>query len=143
VHRNERKRLRHRSTTQYADVISILKICRPFRADAYWDVFPAVETLTFIHKSISAAKLLYREAVRDHSPGLLGLGFCQREFALKGRAECDDLSTWIARYSFASVPVGRPFRADFDGVFPGLKAWAVLLNRFAVRSNRLVFKDQG
>jgi len=32
------------------------------------------------------------------------------------------------------VPVGRPFRADFDGAFPGLKAWAVLLNRFAVRS---------
>jgi hypothetical protein len=24
-----------------------------------------------------------------------------------------------------------------------LKAWAVLLNRFAVRSNRLVYKDQG
>jgi hypothetical protein len=24
------------------------------------------------------------------------------------------------------------FRADFDGAFPGLKAWAVLLNRFAV-----------
>jgi len=35
------------------------------------------------------------------------------------------------------------FRADFDGTFPGLKAWAVLLNRFAVRSNRLVYKDQG
>ena len=30
--------------------------------------------------------------------------------------------------------VGRPFsfRADSDGTFPGLKAWAVLLNRFAV-----------
>ena len=27
-----------------------------------------------------------------------------------------------------------PFRADSDGAFPGLKAWAVLLNRFAVRS---------
>ena len=39
--------------------------------------------------------------------------------------------------------VGRPFRADFDGAFPELKAWAVLLNRFAVRSNRLVYKDQG
>jgi hypothetical protein len=62
--------------------------------------------LGFIHKSISAAKLLYREAVR--SPGLLGLGFCQKQFALKA-GECDDLSTWIARYSFSSVPVGRPF----------------------------------
>jgi len=30
--------------------------------------------LIFIHKSISAAKLPYREAVRDHSPGLPGLG---------------------------------------------------------------------
>jgi hypothetical protein len=30
--------------------------------------------LIFIHKSISLAKLPYREAVRDHSPGLLGLG---------------------------------------------------------------------
>ena len=60
-------------------------------------------------------------------------------------AECDGLSTWIARYSFSTVPVGRPFsfRADFDGAVPGLKAWAVLLNRFAVRSNRLVYKDQG
>jgi hypothetical protein len=28
-------------------------------------------------------------------------------------------------------------------LFPGPKAWAVLLNRFAVRSNRLVYKDQG
>jgi hypothetical protein len=34
------------------------------------------------------------------------------------------------------------FRADFDGAFPGLKAWAVLLNRFAFRSNRLVYKAQ-
>jgi hypothetical protein len=57
-------------------------------------------------------------------------------------AECDGLSTWIARYSFSSVPVGRPFRADFDGAFPGLKAWAVLLDRFAVRSNRLVYTAQ-
>ena len=40
---------------------------------------PRVSTLIFIHKSISAAKLHYREAVRDHSPGLLGLGFCQKE----------------------------------------------------------------
>jgi hypothetical protein len=46
---------------------------------------PRVSTLIFIHKSISAAKLLYRKAVRDHSPGLIGLGFCQKEFALKGR----------------------------------------------------------
>jgi hypothetical protein len=58
---------------------------RPFRARRLIDPFPRVETLGFIHKSISAAKLLYREAVRDHSPGLLGLGFCQKEFALKGR----------------------------------------------------------
>jgi hypothetical protein len=28
-----------------------------------------------------------------------------------------------------------PLQADFDGGFPGLKAWAVLLDRFAVRSN--------
>ncbi|MBV8417135.1 MAG: hypothetical protein JO251_18175 [Verrucomicrobia bacterium] len=33
----------------------------------------------------SAAKLPYREAVRDHSPGLLGLGFYDKELALKGR----------------------------------------------------------
>jgi hypothetical protein len=93
---------------------------------------PRVSTLIFIHKSISAAKLPYREAVRDHSPGLLGLGFCHKELALKGRPNADGLSTWIARYSFSPVPVGRLFRADFDGAFPGLKAWAVLLNRFAV-----------
>jgi hypothetical protein len=37
-------------------------------------------------------------------------------------------------FSFSPVPVGRPFsfRADFDEAFPGLKAWAILLNRFAV-----------
>jgi hypothetical protein len=69
-----------------------------------------------MHKSISAAKLPYREAVKDHSPGLVGLGFRHKELALKAE------------------------RADFDGAFPGLKAWAVLLNRFAVRSNRLVYK---
>ena len=59
-------------------------------------------------------------------------------------SEYDGLSKWIARFSFSPVPVGRPFsfRADFDGAFPGLKAWAVLLNRFAVRSNRLVYKAQ-
>ena len=28
---------------------------------------------------------IYREAVRDYSPGLLGLGFCHKELALKGR----------------------------------------------------------
>jgi hypothetical protein len=48
-------------------------------------LFDRYEGLVFIHKSISAAKLPYREAVRDHSPGLLGLGFCQKQFALKGR----------------------------------------------------------
>ena len=31
----------------------------------------------------SAAKLPYREAVRDYSPGLPGLGFCHKELALK------------------------------------------------------------
>ena len=82
--------------------------------------------LIFIHKSISEANLPYREAVRDHSPGLLDLGFCHKEFALKAEraVECDCLSTWIASYSFSPVPVGRPFRAHFDGAFPGLKAWA-------------------
>jgi hypothetical protein len=49
---------------------------------------------------------------------------------------------WIAKYSFSPVLFGRPLRAHFDGAFPGLKAWAVLLNRFAVRSNRLLYKDQ-
>jgi hypothetical protein len=39
------------------------------------------------------------------------------------------------------VAVGCPFRADSDGAFPGLKAWAVLLIRFAVCSNRLAYKD--
>jgi hypothetical protein len=36
-----------------------------------------------------------------------------------------------------------PLQGAFDGAFPGLKAWAVLLNRFAVRSDRLVYKAQG
>jgi hypothetical protein len=39
-----------------------------------------------------------------------------------------------------TVPVDRPFRAHLDGAFPGLKAWAVLLNRFAVRSIDLCMK---
>ena len=90
-----------------------------------------VSALGFIHKSISAAKLPYRAAVRDNSPGLLGLGFCRKGLALKGASECDGLSIKIARYSFSPVPVGRPFGADFGGALPGLKAWAVLLNRFA------------
>ena len=51
-------------------------------------------------------------------------------------SECDGLLTWIARSSFSPLLVGRPFRAHSDGAFPGLKAWAVLLNRFAVRSDR-------
>ena len=38
-------------------------------------------------------------------------------------------------HPFPSVALSA-FRADFNGAFPGLKAWAVLLNRFAVRSNR-------
>ena len=79
-------------------------------------------------------KMPYREAVRDHSPGLPGLGFCQRELALKGRPNAM-VFLRIARYAFSPVPVDRPFRADFDGAFPGLKAWAVLLNRFVVRSS--------
>jgi len=33
---------------------------------------------------------------------------------------------------FHPFPSVAPFRADSDGAFPGLKAWAVLLNRFAV-----------
>ena len=104
------------------------RLMKPRRGDMNQ---PRVSALTFIYKSISAAKLPYCEAVRDHSPGLLGLGFWHKEFALKGRPNADGLSTWIARYSF-SPAIGRPFRADFD--VPGLKAWAVLLNRFAVRA---------
>ena len=46
---------------------------------------PCHRGLGFIHESLSAARPLYGGAVRDHSPGLLGLGFCQKEFALKGR----------------------------------------------------------
>jgi hypothetical protein len=79
-----------------------------------------------------SSEAAYREAVRDRSPGLLGLGVGQKEFALTRAAECDGLSTWIARYSFSPVPVGRPFRADFDGAFPGLQAWAIVSDRFAV-----------
>src|SRR5262249_54290316 len=74
----------------------------------------------------------YREAVTDLSPGLQPWVFATRTRPERP-SECDGLSTWIAKYSFSPVPVGRPFRADFDGAFPGLKAWAVLLNRFAVR----------
>src|SRR6516165_10088923 len=88
-----------------------------------------------------SSEAAYREAVnRDHSPTLLGLGFARRNSPLTRAAECDGLSTWIARYSFSPVPVGRPFRADFDGAFPGLKAWAVLLNRCAFRSLDLCIK---
>jgi hypothetical protein len=81
---------------------------------------PRVSTLIFIHKSISAAKLLYREAVRDHSPGLPGLGFCQKEFALKAEraAECDDLSTCIARYSFSIRSHRSPPQGGFRWSFP-------------------------
>src|SRR5215469_10329303 len=34
--------------------------------------------------SLGACRI-YREAVTDNSPGLLGLGFCHKELALKGR----------------------------------------------------------
>jgi hypothetical protein len=57
-------------------------------------------------------------------------------------SECDGLSTWIAKYSFSPVAFGRPLQGDLDGALPGLKAWAVLLNRLAVRSNRLAYKDR-
>jgi hypothetical protein len=89
-----------------------------------------------------AAKLPYREAVGDHSPGLPGLVFCHKELALKAErgVRMRWSSTWIARSSFSPVPFGRPFRAHFDGAFPGLKAWAILLNRFAVRSIDLLIK---
>jgi hypothetical protein len=60
---------------------------------------------------------------------------CHKELALKGRPNANGLSAWIAKYSFSPDLFGRPFsfRAHFNGAFPGLKAWAVLLNRFAVR----------
>jgi len=37
-----------------------------------------------------SSEVAYREAVRDHSPGLLGLGFCHKELALKGRPNAMD-----------------------------------------------------
>jgi hypothetical protein len=87
----------------------------------------------FIHKSISAGKLAHREAVRDHSPGLLGLGFCHKEFALKGRPNAMVFRHGSQGIHFHPFPSVAPSGADFNGAFPGLKAWAVLLNRFAVR----------
>jgi hypothetical protein len=64
-----------------------------------------------MHKSISAAKLPYRAAVRDHSPGLLGLGLCHKEFALKGRPNAMVFrpgSPGIHFHPFSSVaPSGR------------------------------------
>jgi hypothetical protein len=39
-------------------------------------------------------------------------------------------------------PLQGGFRWSFPRPSGSLKAWAVLLNRFAVRSNRLVYKDQ-
>ena len=81
-----------------------------------------------------SSKAAYREAVRDRSPGLLGLGFCHKELALKGRPNA--MVFLMDRKVFIFIPSGgHPFRANFGGAFPGLKAWAVLLNRFAVRSN--------
>jgi hypothetical protein len=77
---------------------------------------PGFQPLIFIHKSISAAKLLYREAVRDHSPGLLGLGFCQKEFALKGRPNAMIFrhgSQGIHFHPFPSVPLQGGFRWSF------------------------------
>jgi hypothetical protein len=46
-------------------------------------------------------------------------------------------SQGIHFHPFLSV---ASFRADFDGTFPGPKAWAVLLKRFAVRSIDLRIK---
>ena len=69
------------------------------------------ETLIFIHKLISAAKLPYREAVRDDSPGLLGLGFSHKELALKARPNAmvsGHGSQGIHFHPFSSVaPSGR------------------------------------
>jgi len=56
------------------------------------------------------------------------------ELALKGRPYAIVFRHGSQGIHFHPFPVGRPSGADLDGAFPGLKAWAVLLNRFAVRS---------
>src|SRR5215469_13816097 len=63
-------------------------------------------------KSISAGKLPDREAVRDHSPGLLGLGFCHKEFALKGR-----LNAMVFRHGSQGIHV-HPFPSVAPSVSP-------------------------
>jgi hypothetical protein len=65
--------------------------------------------------STSGAKLPYREAVRDHSPGLLGLGFCHKQLALKGRPNAMVFGHRWQGLHFHPFPSVAPFRADLDG----------------------------
>ena len=93
-------------------------------------------TNTCSPRDIAPNRRLDREAVKDHSPGLQAWGSHTHEKRPEGATDVGIrrqtpqcfMNSWCRKH------IRSPLQGDFHlFVDPGLKAWAIVSNRFAVK----------
>ena len=98
-------------------------------------------TNTCSPRDIAPNRRLDREAVKDHSRGLQAWGSRPHEKRPEGATDVG-IGRQTAQYfinSWCRKHIRSPLQGDFHlFVDPGLKAWAIVSNRFAVKYNGLL-----
>ena len=130
-----------------------LSFCRAFSASASFLCLPGAALRAETGSSLTLGGCrIYREAVTDLSPGLQPWVCSPSESALKGRPTQIALNrrlafmasqrhSWIIRVHSKRGATTNFDSAAFSGRIrwlpdPGLKPWAKICNRFAVKSDR-------
>jgi len=104
-------------------------------------VVPGLAAAALLAEGHRQNRRLDREAVKDHSPGLPAWGSHPREKRPEGATDVG-IRRQTAQYfmnAWCRKHIRSPLQGDFHlFVDPGLKAWAIVSNRFAVKYNGLL-----